>query len=406
MEKPVVNQVGKKFEFYWKDAKIRVLVSRIRDNRDRVTAELLFKTDATPATPHIRFTQLNLLSSRSRKQLMQELNAIYPADWNSILEQLCVYTLERSRQGEPVKEIEPQDGIEEPSFLVKPFIYEGQSNLFYGEGATGKSSLALALAILTQLPYKDNPLNLEVKKANVLYLDYETDEMEIKRRLNQLTKGFGFGELSTISIKYRQCILPLTDEIDALEEIVLQNNIDFIIIDSLGVAAGSGSLNEAQTATSFYSAIRRLKITSLSISHLAKDQNRHPTPFGSVYWTNICRNVWMIRKQQEVGDNVINIGLFHQKNNLGKLSPPIGFQFNFEKDKTTIQTQDVRIIPEFFDHLSLKARIVELLKHEHKLSARQMAEMLQVSQNHIRVVLNRDKSLFVRVEDKWGLKVQ
>ena len=406
--KPREERVGTKYRLIWDEANIRATIFKVKEHSDgRILAEVKFETTRENIPPHIQHTQLNLLSSQSKKSLAKELEEIYPiGNWYIIIEQLSVKTVELYRKGEPVIELTNSiENLNEPSYLIEPFIYEKQPNLLYGEGGTCKSYLALFFALICQEGLQEVPgASLKAKKANVLYLDYESTREEMERRLVLLSRGLGIPDAR---IKYRECRLPLIDEIDVIEEIVLENRIDFVIIDSIGVAAGGGSLNEAQTATEFYSALRRLGATSLLISHIAKDSDKKPSPFGSVYWRNLTRNEWYIRRSSNEDEDRILLGLFHQKNNLGKLMPPRGFAFDFNGDEIVITEQDIRNIDEFIEHLSLKDKIVKLLKSEGKLGIKEIAEALEVSQTHIRVVLNRYKGkLFVKMGDKWGLLVQ
>ena len=74
MAKPIFNQIGARQEFYWEQEKIYALVNRIREHHDgRITAEVAFKVDKPNILPHILHTQVNLLSTRSKNELVKEL---------------------------------------------------------------------------------------------------------------------------------------------------------------------------------------------------------------------------------------------------------------------------------------------------------------------------------------------
>jgi len=413
MAKPVTRQLGTRQEFYWQKEHVYALVSRIREHSDgRITAEVSLKTDKPDAgKTHIIHTQLNLLSTRGKKDLIRELANRYPlseSQWTEMVEQLCNTTLENYRTGKPPKEIWPapeDEPIPEPEMLVSPILYRNKPTLIYGEGSTGKSYLALTLAIMTQLPYTDNNLWLKPKQANALYLDYESDEAEFKRRLSLVTRGFGIGP---VPILYRECELPLVEDIDHLEEIVLEYHISFIIIDSLGVATGNASLNDAATATAFYSALRRLKVSSLIITHVSKEsENKKQTAYGSVYFTNLARSVFWAQKHQEQETSEIAIDLVHTKNNQGPLLAHQGFRIEFQPDRTLVSRIEPETVPEFLERMSLKQRVAAVLKEEGKLSIKDMAELLDKPDGTIRAVLNRYKSLFLKLDDgQWGLKYE
>ena len=406
-----MRPLGTSWQFYWEKEHIFALVSRIHDHKDgRLTAEISLKTDQEGIPPHILHTSLNLLASRGKSSLAKELEERYPlpqkSQWAVLVEQLTTMSLTAHREGEPVKEVWPvpsDDPIPQAPFLVRPLLYEGKPNMLFGEGGTGKSLLALALALICRLPYKDNPLGLEPKKAIPFYLDYEGDEAEFNRRLSLLQRGF---EIPPTPIFYRECTLPFIDDIDRIEAIVAENKIDFVIVDSVGVATSSSNLNYSETATAFYAALRRLHCTSLLISHRAKEQESKKTsPYGSVYFFNIARSIYEVFRQQEEGENRIHLALLHKKNNQGPFLPRQGFTLTFTGEKTILSHLEIDNVPEFLEKLSLKTQIVALLKKETTASISEIARAVDKPENTIRAILSRYKNLFVKVDDDWGLKV-
>jgi len=408
MSKPTVRHIGTRQEFYWEKERVYAVLSRVHDHSDnRVTAEVVFKTDREDIPSHILHTQLNLLSTRTKKDIANELADRFPLPedrWTVMVEQLCTISLSNHRRGKPAKEVWPVlDGeqIPQSGHLVHPLLYEEKPTILFGEGSTGKSYLALTLAILTQLPFYDNPLRLKPQRANALYLDYESDEVEFKRRLTMLQRGFNLGPFP---VHYRECHIPLIEDIDHIEQLLASTNTKLLIIDSLGVASANGNLNDATTATAFYAALRRLKVTSLIITHTSKDEARKASPFGSVYFSNLARSIFEVRRQQEEETNKIDIVLIHRKNNQGALLAPQGFGIKFERDKTTVFRMQVESVPEFLDKLSLKARISHLLREEGKAPVKEIAEGLDIGENKARAILSRYKDTFVKVGNQWGLK--
>jgi len=407
MAKPVVKQLGTRHEFYWQKEHVHAVVNRLHEHNDgRVTAEIILKTDKTDAKTHILQTQLNLLSARSKKDLVRELHDRYPLpeeQWTEMVEQLCTITLDNHRTGKPAREVWPvriDEPIPEPEMLISPLIYQNKPTLVFGEGSAGKSYLALTMCVLVQLPFEDNKLRLTPKQAHTLYLDYESDEADFQRRLTLLQRGF---DLPEFPILYRECELPLLEDIDHMEEIVAEENIGFVVIDSLGVAAGGTDLNNAATATAFYSALRRLKLTSFIITHTSKDETKKASAFGSVYFTNLARSVFAVQKHQEQGANEIAIDLVHVKNNQGPLLPHQGFRIAFYPEKTTISRIEPETVPEFLEKMSLKTKIAHLLKEGGKMSPKDIAEALDASETTVRATLYRYKNMFVKIDKEWGL---
>jgi len=410
VSKPTVRQAGSKLEFYWEREHVYAVVSRTHEHRDgRITAEANFKTDKIDSKTHILQTQINLLATKGKKDLIRELQDRYPladGQWDEMVEQLCVITLENHRVGKPATEVwpvPPGETIPEPDTLIRPLIYRNKPTLVFGEGSSGKSYLGLIMAIMVQLPFVDNPLWLYPEQAHALYLDYESDEADFQRRLTLLQRGFGLPEFP---ILYRECEIPLVEDIDHIEEIVVENNIGFLVIDSLGVAVGGTDLNNAATATSFYSALRRLKVTSFIITHTSKDETKKSTAYGSVYFTNLARSVFAVHKHQEQEANEIAIDLVQVKNNQGPLLPHQGFKLTFKKDRTVVSRIQPETVPEFLEKMALKTKIEQLLRQEGKMKTKDIAEALNESENVVRATLNKYKRVFVRVDKEWGLRYE
>jgi len=176
-----------------------------------------------------------------------------------------------------------------------------------------------------------------------------------------------------------------------------------LIIDSIGGACG-GEPESAEVVLRFFTALRSLKITPLCVDHIAK-VGVSGTPFGSIYKYNASRNLWEMRKNQEPGEDFIEIGLIHRKINVGKLLPPIGYRFDFFD--TSIKVKEIKPsqIPEIAKDMPLKFQIKELLAAEGALTVGQIAEELETTQASVRVVLNRGKGKdFIKVDGlSWGI---
>ena len=136
MSKPVVRHIGTRQEFYWEKEKIYALVNRIKEHSDgRITAEVAREVDQPDIPPHILHTQVSFLSTRSKKDLVKELEARYPlpeGQWTSMVEQLCLISLDNHRKGKPAKEVWPAlDGEEIPrsELLVDPLLYKDKPTI-------------------------------------------------------------------------------------------------------------------------------------------------------------------------------------------------------------------------------------------------------------------------------------
>lgn len=408
--KPTINELPNGLLFEWAEANVAIRVTRAKEHRDgRVTAELKVSTSAPGYSPHLHQAQLNIVSTQARKGLTKALSELYEADWLSILEQCSVLTMEWLRKGEPLLELWGTEDAEPPRYLVDPLLIEGYPNVLFGDPGSFKSAIAVILSAITTLPWRDNPLRLPPPQqpCKVLYLDWETDSQTVNWTLSRLCRG---SQLTNYPLSYRFCSRPLADDLEAIQAVAAESEANICVIDSLTMAAG-GDLKEAVSATSFYTALRQLRMTSLILAHNAKDNGtiqRVKTIFGSQVFTAQARNVWEVKKVQEVGGNELSLGIFHRKAPpFSRVSHPLGMRVTFGEREIAVRAEDPSCVREFVAELSLKQQITEILR-EGAMSAPDIALELQANPDSIRVKLNdlaKDGKV-VKLPDKtWGLHV-
>ena len=229
---PKQEVTGGVYKYTWPQEQVQVTVQRIReDSRHTPTADV--RIQAEPEG-HIHMTRINLLSTQARSQVARHAagRCTRSRDWDAIVEQLCVMTLDHWREGEPVVDLGSVTPSPEPKFRLRPILLEEEATLIYGEGGIGKSYLAAYLAAQVDQGMKIG--DYEPVRGRVLYLDYETNKDIAARRFQALTRGFGFGTAS--SVQYRFCYQPLASDIAEVQRIVAEENIEFILVDSAGPA--------------------------------------------------------------------------------------------------------------------------------------------------------------------------
>ncbi|MBU2597553.1 MAG: AAA family ATPase [Planctomycetes bacterium] len=393
---PVILSSNAPYLYKWTEANILISVDRVDDGKRAVIAEITI--ESYPKLEHIWQSRFNMTSSQSRLQLSKQLQPKIPSI-DQILESLCLTFLKQLRQGEPVIEIGNLPRRTALDYLLQPIILNKELNLIFGAGGIGKSYLAALCSLLIQTGYQY--LNLVPKRANVLYLDYETSSEELNQRIVNLKEGLGI--TLNEGITYRLCSQPLHEEIPEIRRIIGQHNIGFLVVDSIGGACG-GEPESAEVILRFFTSLRSLKVTPLCIDHVAK-VGTAGTPFGSIYKFNTVRNLFEMKKNQEVGEDFLEVALIHRKINVGKLLEPIGYRFNFQEDKTLISSIEPSQIPELSKDLPIKKRLRELLLTEGAMTIPQMAEELNESADSIKKALNRAKNkLFIKLDGHcWGI---
>jgi len=402
MSLPTISGGHGLYDLTWESEGVLIHVSRLSTGRDgSVGGELKIEAPKLEK-PHLHLSRLNLTSTRARTELAKKLDELHHTDWGAILEQLCVLVLQREREGEPLVIIRPSDEVTPPQYLVKPLVPQGQPLILFGPGGAGKGFVAVLLSLLVSSGEPHPELGLEpTRKNNVLYLDWETNEDELRWRVKRLATPLGFDD---VHIHYKRCTFPLKDELEHIQRIVQEEDVGLVVVDSAGPAA-SGELSSPDAPISLFRALRTLDTSSLILAHTAKN-SEHKTVFGSVFFGNLARSVWEVRKYQDTDEDTMAVALLHRKSNFSKLHPPIGIEFAFTDGVVEVSKAHIGCIPGAEKGLPLKGRILTLLKESGALSTRQVGEELEESVVTVRARLNelKRKGQVVKLPDgEWGV---
>ena len=396
------------YVFRYLEEHIAIRVDRITEDKKSLWGEITVR-GAFPPEPgwhHIFHEGLNLLAGRTRrsiaKLLRDQVQQIQHIDWDMVLEQVCLGVIQRHREGEPVVQVKDIPRPESIKWRLEPIMIEGVPTLVYGYGGTGKSYLAAYFASLISEGYPAQRFIPE--PGPVLYLDYENTEVDNARRFDALYEGLGLADRSPVH--YRRCSQRLATEIQEIQKIVLERGIQMVVVDTAGPACG-GDPESAQSAIQFFMALRSLHVTSLVLAHKSK-MSGSLGPFGSVYWWNYPRNVLRVRKSQAEEEEVLHIGLFHEKANDGRLFKPIGLRLEFLSDGSEVSfaREEVGDIPELEENLGIAERIGIVIKHNkyNPMAVEEIAEELQAKPNTVLQALRRNKDTYCRLPgNRWGL---
>ena len=394
-----IVSVGGIYRLNWEDCGVQITADKVRESsRTAPTAEI--RITAYPEG-HITWTTLNLMNTKARADVVkfcEERASSAFRDWPAIMEELALAVIERHRQGEPVVELGEVKPSLEPHYRLAPLMLEGENTLIYGEGGIGKSYIAALAGVLV-----DKNLTfgrLEPMKGNVLYLDYETGKNVTARRVNALQNGFGLSERS--NILYRFCWQPVANDISELQRIVAENDIELVIVDSAGPACG-GEPEAASSAIQYFTALRSLHVTTLTIAH--KSEGAGIGPFGSVYWVNYPRNTFELRRAQDEGSNIIHVSLAHRKANEGQLLKSTSYRFEFLEGQVRVGSESIEDVPDFFDSLPLADKIAHTLRSQGASSAKELAEEVDAKLRSVQVTLSNDKRFYNnRDAHTWELR--
>ena len=157
----------------------------------------------------------------------------------------------------------------------------------------------------------------------------------------------------------------------------------------------------------FFSSLRSLNVTSLLLGHNAKGESNSKTELGSYVFETTARNIWEIKKVQEMGEDSIDVALFHRKVYFSQQEKPMGFHMHFKEDRTFIEKADASAIAEFRIQMSARTRVKKhLLESGEMLTPKEIADQLEMSQNSVRQALYKLKSLeqVIIKDGKYGCR--
>ena len=416
MSIPEVDHRGTVIRLTWKDERLIAVVSRlIREKEGTLKGQLIFSTTNQEYNSHLIGQSYNFGSPLARKNLKRDLSEKYKenVDWDSVVEQLSALTEREIDKGEPAREVWTTDDTKRPEYKLKPVMFENETNLIFGPGGKGKSLLGAYFVVSISIGWLNNPLGLMPKSGKVLICDWEASQDAVTDNVKRIKRGHHLPEFAW---HYQKCDDSLVNMADRIYEVVMDNAIDTIVIDSVSGATG-GDKNESQVATTFFNVLRRFNCTIELIDHVSKDQfdkrKGANGPTGSVTYWNRPRSIWELAQTQEPSDNQIHVALFHRKSNLSRLSLPIGMVITFDdtvahEETTTFKLVDVGSMPAISPRLSLKKRIQYALRHGLK-TVQELAEELEETQVAVRARLNEmsdetpPRVMRVKEIGKWGL---
>jgi hypothetical protein len=205
--------------------------------------------------------------------------------------------------------------------------------MLYADGGHGKSVLATyaTIAVASGTPFLGYPTT----QSSVLYIDFELSAEDTKRVADRIQEGL---ELTAFPdtvwyLPAREDGNDLTEILQWLPDWIVENEVKFIVLDSLSIALET----EPQEARPV---IRALKSTNwlkaadcamLILDHQRKKQNdddkyENKTPLGTVVKRNLCRAVWQLEMQPK------RFVLRHEKDNFLTRLPDLFFRVDFGND--------------------------------------------------------------------------
>lgn len=298
-------------------------------------------------------------------------------DWSATLNEACEEILETHYAGTPPVNLYDQDSEEDDVWRI-PALLSEDTNIMYGHSGSGKSYLSIIFGQAIQ--HGVAVCGLRTIQGNVLILDYETTASKMRRRFKRVDNGL---ETDGIPMLYKAADVPVASMVDNLQEYIIENNVDFLIIDSLARACG-GKITDEEGVGNFFEALRQLERPCLIVHHTNKSDEYYGSPFIRAN----ARNLWRLRSVQNEGQQQLSIQLEQEKENDGPAMGILGFVLKFvgdpyDPDAVCLEPQDASMVPDLRKYASLTQRLAYHLEETpmHRMPVSTIDDVLGLSKS-------------------------
>jgi hypothetical protein len=359
-------------------------IDRLRREHNELIGELQVKCSLPGVRTYdgvLSVADFNLSGARARTdraKLLAERAGAKELDWHGFLEELCQRVLSAERAGQPAIDLRTLErpGADDTIRIERLSLPRRHPAILFGDGGACKSYLALYLAG-----------RLAEQGFNVALLDWELAGEDHRDRLERL-----FGPVMP-KIQYARCERPLVYEADRLSRIVRDRHIDYAVFDSVAFAC-DGPPESAETAGKYFRACRQIGIGGLHIAHVTKGEAGDQKPFGSVFFHNGARSTWYVKLAEESPNGeILELGIFARKSNLGRLPQPTGYRIQFSEERTIFSSSEPADTPDLAAKMTIRQRMTHLLR-QGSMTIQEIAEALDADPESVRRSAVRNKTVF------------
>lgn len=232
-------------------------------------------------------------------------------------------------------------------YMVKGLIPEAYHTILYGDGGVAKSMLAMSLGLAVAREDADNWLGYEAQTAPVLYLDFELDDEEQNRRVNQLCNAEGLSAPPDQLFYMAALGYGAREAFDAALAECLEKEVKLAVLDSMGPALG-GDAESAKDVIAFFQQVledfRAAGVSVVIVDHQAKggggESYQSKRAFGSVYKGNLSRST-IQAEAMEHEEGSLTVRLRQNKHNFGSLAEPFGVKLGFTEEMVTTEAVEL-----------------------------------------------------------------
>ena len=404
VDPPDFEEVAGQLVYTWRKSGVCIKLDEMMRDRDGIHCELdieaIMPGRQTLDHGPIRF---NLSSTTTRNSLVKYLGGQMPElAWPTMMDTVCRLAIAHFKVGPSLLNLAHYEGFP-PNWLLWPLILEDEINILFGDGGNGKSLIAMAAAVSLQTQSSLLSGMIPNGHTKTMYLDWEASPNAHASRLKKLMHP-----APMLDMAYLRCSAPLHEIARQVKRHLTESGCSMVIVDSIAAACG-GEPERADIALRLCNAVRALDTTALLIGHQTKGNDDTGKPFGSVFWTNEARSTMEIKRQQDAGQDTMNLGLYHRKINDGRLEKPIGISVSFSDDTIKFNTQSIVDVPELAGRLPAWQVIEDYLRRSGPSSVEEIAAATDRKANTIHKVFSDRRGLFVEIpnldgtQKLWGL---
>ena len=348
----------------------------------------------------------NLTSTSSTDAQIRSLNRrMAEGMWDGRLALVERKLYESLETGDELIDLSTVENPPPPSYLVWPFLEEGEHNGIAAPGGSTKSIFGMACCIsytfgVEIMPGTTMPISPDQQRKPSLYLDYESTNKTQAYRRRLLLQGINESEQEG-KIYYKRLTSPIADMATEIYDIVKSRDIGLVVIDSAARATGGETSTEAMVIP-FFNAVASWGVTTLTIAHKAKD-SESKGPAGVAQWYNQFRNYWELIADQTPGQREVHLSFRHDKANDGSLHEPLNYRVEFSDRSITYHKSAEIRRGKVMKEMHLSTQIKSFLDDNEGSTVREIAEALGKADNQVRDELrNNEGTLFYGSEEKRG----
>ncbi len=337
---------------------VTIELDRFGDERGELRAEVVMRYTAPGLERQLLAPRrVPLLGTRAIAELARDLAKRQSGiPWPELLELAFTEAIGAHREGEPPIALPDVPTRIAPLYALQPLALRDLLTVVWSRPGEGKTWIACAVAAALQSG-RDDILGLAPSRSmRVGILDWEDDQFTKAERVRAITGD------PVPGITYVACRSAIWDELDRITRVVRERELEYLIVDSLGMACGGLPPESSEAALRCGTAIRRLGLGTFATAHLPKDGANESAPFGSIFWLAQLRLGWFVKRQVETTDADFTLGLFCKKSNNDRTPMPLGYEVAFEGLRATFRRRDVHDVPELAGKLSVKERILGALR--------------------------------------------